>query len=53
MSLHEQLHFAVFLRLYFVDSVPAHTDFQDEKQDISLLWPYVTARGIHVHVHAV
>ena len=43
VSLSKQVHFAVFLQLCFVNSAPACTafnHFQDEKQDISLLWPY-------------
>ena len=40
MSLHKQLHFAVFYKMCFINSAPGHTDFsnfQNEKQDISQL----------------
>ena len=46
MPLHEvlRLTFAVFLRLCFVNyCAPAHTECQDDKQDVSLLWPNVAA----------
>ena len=39
MSLHKHLHLVVFLQLCFADFAPSCTDFQDEKQDIFLLWP--------------
>ena len=39
VSLYQQLHFAVFLQLCFVNSVPTHTNFQSFQNDISLLWP--------------
>ena len=41
ISLYKKLHFAVFLQLCFVNSVPPliFSHFQDEKQDVFLLWP--------------